>query len=1345
LLAGVVTWGVMAATGAIGGAPYVDLTTAGANVPVNGAIWVEGGGGAGTGQFDPFLTESTSANTEKGYNSCPEEFDTSGCSPGRTHSLSAAAIPAVTIGGVKYREFSLDANDTGSDDYMSIDEFKIFLDNQSDLHGYTDASGGGSFATDDGTKAVLKYDLGNNTVLMRSQTLTPGSGVSDITVDVPDSIFPTDCYYGSLTCNQFVILFTNNGNAGTITAGNGCSSGCNYNVTGGFEEWRTALAPVVNVTKTAIPSFTRTYKWKIVKTASPGTLNLFNGDSSPVTWHVVVTPDTPAFVDSNISVTGTVTITNPTGGTGPIATAIPASITNISDVLNQGSDVPVTLTGTGCNPTPASPTTLAGGAVLTCTYTKTTTSTAAGTNTATATLSTGDAFSFTASFTFDGPTTEVDKTPTVTDSNGHTFPAVTATGLDESYQQTFACGADQGSHSNTATLNTTPPQTSTATATVNCSVLTTTKTATPTFTRTYKWKITKTVTPGALNLFKNDTGQVAWEIKVVPDDPAFVDSNFQVAGTITVSSPAGAPDNRTVNISDSYSGGGTPVIGQCTVSGGDTGNVPNPYTDLDHGETVTCPYTIALTSAASGTNTATATLTNIPSGTTNFTGTKAVAFSAPTTEVNKTVHVTDTNGHTFPAVTGTGIDETYNQTFACNADNGSHSNTATITETSQSSTATATVNCYELTVSKTGTPTFTRTYKWKIQKTVSPTTLNLFRGDSAGVTWHVVVTPDTPAYVDSSIQVAGTITVVSPAGAPTRSVSLADLYAGATSGTLSNCKINGGSVITLPTNLAGGQTLTCDYVVSLTALTNGTNVATATIPNFLLGVQTGTTSYTGSKAITFGAPTTAIDQTPTVTDSNGHTFGGVTSTGLDESYGQTFTCDRDSGSHTNTATLHTTTPQTSSATATVTCYALTTDKTATPSFTRTWTWTVHKSSPDAGTTLGLAVGQTFLEPYTVVYGATKADTAIQVAGSITVTSPAGAPNNRTVTISDNYTGGGTLAIGQCTVSGGDTGNVANPYTDLDAGETVTCPYTITLTSLTGGTNTATATLNNVPSGTTGFSSAAKTVAFGSPTIETDESVTISDTVPPGSVCTGTNLPVTGCTAGSPPPTGVPSGTLTATAPGPFSKTFTYTRVIGSYSANECGDHNIDNTAGFTTNDTSTIGSSSVHIVAHVPCPTGCTLTQGYWKTHSIRGPAPFDDTWNDIPVLPYAPADSYVPLGGTAENLAFFYSGQTWYQVFWTPPSGGNAYYQLAHQYEAAVLNTLQDVPADSSTIVSTLNSALALFQNPLNTPFTIGALKGNNALRTQFITLAGILGAYNTGTIGPGHCSEDTLSSSSP
>ena len=111
-------------------------------------------------------------------------------------------------------------------------------------------------------------------------------------------------------------------------------------------------------------------------------------------------------------------------------------------------------------------------------------------------------------------------------------------------------------------------------------------------------------------------------------------------------------------------------------------------------------------------------------------------------------------------------------------------------------------------------------------------------------------------------------------------------------------------------------------------------------------------------------------------------------------------------------------------------------------------------------------------------------------------------------------------------------------------------------------------------------------------------------------------------------------------------------------------------------------------------------------------------------------------MGRTAENTVFFYSAQTWYTVFWTPPSGGNSYYQLAHQYEAAVLNILNG--ADASAVTATLNSALALLSNPANTPTSIGKLKGSDPLRAQFISLAGILGSYNTGTIGPGHCSED-------
>jgi hypothetical protein len=135
--------------------------------------------------------------------------------------------------------------------------------------------------------------------------------------------------------------------------------------------------------------------------------------------------------------------------------------------------------------------------------------------------------------------------------------------------------------------------------------------------------------------------------------------------------------------------------------------------------------------------------------------------------------------------------------------------------------------------------------------------------------------------------------------------------------------------------------------------------------------------------------------------------------------------------------------------------------------------------------------------------------------------------------------------------------------------------------------------------------------------------------------------------------------------------------------------------------------------------TGCTLTQGYWKTHNstFQGGAPTDDTWELI--------------GPAAEGTTFFLSGQSYFDVMWTPV-GGNAYYNLAHQYIAAVLNGLSgaSVPANVATAIS---SAETLFNT--YTPAQIGALSGNNSLRKQFLALAGTLGSYNEGDLGPGHC----------
>ena len=121
-----------------------------------------------------------------------------------------------------------------------------------------------------------------------------------------------------------------------------------------------------------------------------------------------------------------------------------------------------------------------------------------------------------------------------------------------------------------------------------------------------------------------------------------------------------------------------------------------------------------------------------------------------------------------------------------------------------------------------------------------------------------------------------------------------------------------------------------------------------------------------------------------------------------------------------------------------------------------------------------------------------------------------------------------------------------------------------------------------------------------------------------------------------------------------------------------------------------------------------------WKTHSLYGPAPYDDTW------------------AGQESNTFFSSGKSWYEVFWTPPAG-NAYYNLAHQYMAAKLNILNG--ADPAAVQATLTSATTLFN--LYTPAQVAALKGNSSIRKQFIDLATILDNYNNGYIGPEHCSE--------
>ena len=128
----------------------------------------------------------------------------------------------------------------------------------------------------------------------------------------------------------------------------------------------------------------------------------------------------------------------------------------------------------------------------------------------------------------------------------------------------------------------------------------------------------------------------------------------------------------------------------------------------------------------------------------------------------------------------------------------------------------------------------------------------------------------------------------------------------------------------------------------------------------------------------------------------------------------------------------------------------------------------------------------------------------------------------------------------------------------------------------------------------------------------------------------------------------------------------------------------------------------------------CTLTLGYWKTHSSYGPAKkADPTWL---LLPNGP------------NTTFFSSGKTYLQVLQTPPQG-NAYYNFAHQYIAAKLNLLSG--ADST---SPVDAAIA-YGDTFFATYSPSTWPNNK--KSTILAHAATLDAYNNGATGPGHCAD--------
>jgi hypothetical protein len=361
-------------------------------------------------------------------------------------------------------------------------------------------------------------------------------------------------------------------------------------------------------------------------------------------------------------------------------------------------------------------------------------------------------------------------------------------------------------------------------------------------------------------------------------------------------------------------------------------------------------------------------------------------------------------------------------------------------------------------------------------------------------------------------------------------------------------------------------------------------------------------------------------------------------------------------------------------------------KTAETSFTRTWQWTIEKSADqtDLGT---LQPGDMVNVNYQVTVAASSTDSAWTVSGDISIHNAATNPDATIEGVSDVLSTSGALAAGDI-----DCGVITFPFT-LAPDATLTCTYSKSLSGPVDQTNTATVTT----SGTVPGGSDTSAVTFSSsPSTEIDECINVSDTLGGslGTVCAGST-------------------------PATFNYTLSFGRNELADEILDCGSNTVLNTASFVTNDTANTGSDNWTITATVECEFGCTLTQGYWKTHSEFGPAPYDNTWAQL---------------ANGASTTFFLSSQAWYEVFQTEPAG-NAYYILAHQYMAAHLNQLAGASMTGS-VLAAFSDVTELFNT-----YTPAQIAASASLTAEATDLAGTLASYNEGALGPGHCGDQSAS----
>jgi hypothetical protein len=1029
---------------------------------------------------------------------------------------------------------------------------------------------------------VLTPDGGSLTVNSSTPVLHLGGSGSgnyvNLGLDSPTSNavkFVTPFFdLGTLTANADMNILTTGTGAWGFKISHGCAP-----------PGAPPAAEPLTVTKDAAGAYTTTYGWtvkKLVDNQSSEQLKLAPGQQQTVNYTVTVTADQGT--NSAVIVSGHVTINNPNSGT---VNSPPTVTDSLSD-------------GTLCNVDPL-PASLPQGATTvgyTCTPDSNFDFGNPPTNKAVInwtgqTLSDGSQLGAGQADTGDVQITLhqslVDNCVTPSDPQAPpgTFSQVCANNSPQTftYSVTYTGGTDQNSanppgtctdNKNTVVINANDQnntQVGQDSADVNVCVgadLQVSKDATPAFTRTYTWHINKVVV-GPSEQHTSGPATFNYEVSIGHDQGT--DSGWQVTGTIHVHNPNNWEDISLTNLADAISNGGT-----CEVDGSPGLSIPaNTTVDYQY----TCTYQNPPTGPAFK-NVATASWNASAAATTDGSanGEADGAFGAPTTVKGDKVTLTDSLlpggpgnlGH-FDVATMTNNPTTidYPLTFP-NDPAGTcteHTNVASFADNnngSDSSSATVTV-CVgaDLTVNKTASPSFVRTYKWGIAKSVDHQAID----NSGPATFKYTVTVTHDNGTDSNWLVTGDITVKNPNDFESVTANVTDAI---DNGGI--CNIPGGSSVTIAPSSSADLPYVCTYTQAPQPLL-GHNTATATWD----ATAAATSDGSASKEVDadFGSVSPAIvDGSVTVTDSNpgAPNNGNLGTVKYTDPSPFTFgpypiTFSNDPGGtctpHHNVATFTTVdTGTTGSSTADVLhCIGLdlNVSKTATPSFDRHYLWNIAKAADRTTVTPGGTVNYTI----TVTQTGVK-DGNWQVAGNITVSNPNDWEGIALTGLTDAVNNGGT-----CTVGGTPAGTLLQPKGT--PGDSATFPYTCTYASAPSnpnGHNTATASWTGGFTPDTSAQGGADFAFGNTPANVFDKTVSVSDPMAPSN----------------------PLGSVTATDPpaAPAVGVFHYSKKLAEPPS---GCVTVNNTATFTGSNGLT-GSSTASVKS---CSLNA-LTMGFWHNQN---------------------------------------------------------------------------------------------------------------------------------------------------